>query len=822
MQLKRNRKKVITNITKTMKKALLFLTVLCMAGVFSAKAQSPSDSAYARDLSYTFLSTSSLPNSVSGSIDLSGGSKILKDVHTGKRANGYAITVSQNTYLDIQLTSGGWDSYLFLLDANFNEVTHNDDWNGNGSSYGSHITQQVNAGQYFILVSEYNFTTVSRAYTLSVDFVNVTPFNQLTYTTKTLPFNVIDTFRTTDANVILNNNAFKAKGYSFQGTQGNLLRADSISGISYYLLLDNNYNVINTTAMPYTGTYYLVVCNTNASMPFKFKLEQITITPLNQLNYTPLTLPCDVRDTFRDTDPNVALYGNGYKAKGYSFQGTQGNFIKLDSITGISNGMLLDNNYNEIPITNSILRLSYTGTYHLVLGGNHAPQPFRVKITPQTQQTIYVDGVNGSDSRNGLTPQTALLTLDTAIARTGGIGKYYITDNYTFRNQTSLRINYAEIYPYQKDINLKIASSAGNDILTILGTLIFGENGGNYHFILDSNSNQDYDDFIDADNYGSHLEVNNLKVRNTHFPSQFIWGDEVILRNCEFTNDTIEDDFILIDYNAFNTIKFENCSFSQNIFESDFTYFDYDSAKVTFENTTVSGNTFEYPFMVYANAEVNLTSGSWSGNTLSSDFGGNGNPNISRQTAAGIWAMSSTVNFGADFSMDANNFLCIDTASILNVNQNITASSAATVYPWKIDPSTNKAVGDYYEGRTLLSGSAVAANYRKFSVAQADNSTLWYLHPDGTIHTFPVSIDQAEEGTISLYPNPASDVLNIALQGSEVNEVVVIDIYGKAVAHATVAEGSNTMDISALPAGMYFVQLKANNRVKATQKIVKR
>ncbi|MBR0073812.1 MAG: T9SS type A sorting domain-containing protein, partial [Bacteroidales bacterium] len=75
---------------------------------------------------------------------------------------------------------------------------------------------------------------------------------------------------------------------------------------------------------------------------------------------------------------------------------------------------------------------------------------------------------------------------------------------------------------------------------------------------------------------------------------------------------------------------------------------------------------------------------------------------------------------------------------------------------------------------------------------------------------------------ISLYPNPASDVLNIALQGSEVNEVVVIDIYGKAVAHATVAEGSNTMDISALPAGMYFVQLKANNRVKATQKIVKR
>ena len=703
-----------------MKKALLVLVALCMAGVFSAKAQSPSDSAYARDLSYTFINTGSLPVTVTDS--LINGGKYLKDIRIGKRAKGYAFTLTSPKCITIHLDQTSWDSwdeYLFLLDANFNEITHNDDASGRSGSF---ICKNLAAGSYYILATEFSASslTAHKAFDLTLDEINVTPLNQLTYTAKTLPFTV--------------------------------------------------------------------------------------------------------RDTFRSTDPYVILNNNAYKAKGYSFQGTQGKFLMLDSISYISSVMLMDNNFNKIAL-GPATRLSYTGTYYLVVGASTVPKGFSIKLEQIDPQTVYIDGVNGSDSRNGLTPQTALFTLDTAIARTRGIGKYYITDDYTFRNEDALVVYYAEIYPYQKDIKLKIASTGGDDIIGVWpGHLVFGEQGSSYYFILDSNSTQDYDDFLDADYYGSYLEVNNLKARNTHFPSQVFWGDQVVLRNCEFVNDSIGNEFITMETYYGNSVKFVNCNISQNHFGSDFIYFDYDSAKVTFENTTVTGNTFEYPLLVWGNAEVNLTSGSWSGNTLSSDFSANGNPNISRQTAAGIWAMSSTVNFGVGFSMDANNFLCIDTASILNVNQNITASSAATVYPWKIDPSTNKAVADYYEGRTLLSGSAVAANYRKFSVAQADNSTLWYLHSDGKIYTTeePVSIDQAEEGIISLYPNPASDVLNIALQGSEVNEVVVIDIYGKAVAHATVAEGSNTMDISALPAGMYFVQLRGAGNIVGTHKIVKK
>ncbi|MBR5027928.1 MAG: T9SS type A sorting domain-containing protein, partial [Bacteroidales bacterium] len=348
----------------------------------------------------------------------------------------------------------------------------------------------------------------------------------------------------------------------------------------------------------------------------------------------------------------------------------------------------------------------------------------------------------------------------------------------------------------------------------------------NYYFILDSNRTSNYDDFLDADWLGTYLEVNNLKVRNSYIPSSLIWGDKVVVNNCEFTNDTIDGTFIGIDENGYNELKLINCTFSQNIFYREFIYQEYYYMKLTMENTTVSGNTFDDDYPAYfEKATVNLTSGSWRNNNLSANYYYNNNANLSTQNCAGIWAKDSVViNIGSGFTMDANNYICLDTTATVNITENITAPLVAQVYPFKYDNNSGYYIADYYEGRRLLTGSAsmLRANYQKFSVAQADNASLWYLHPDGTIHTFPVSIDQAEEGTISLYPNPASNVLNIALQGTEVNEVAVIDIYGKTALRANVAEGSNTLDISALPAGMYFVQLRAAGSVKATQKLIKK
>ena len=257
-----------------------------------------------------------------------------------------------------------------------------------------------------------------------------------------------------------------------------------------------------------------------------------------------------------------------------------------------------------------------------------------------------------------------------------------------------------------------------------------------------------------------------------------------------------------------------------------FLYAPFFTLKFTMENTSFSGNTFyeHYPLEFGGRATVNLTSGNWRNNRLTGNYDMNGNTNINSQNAAGIWIEESSVNIGAGFTMDVNNYLCIDSASTVNITENLTAPMVAQIYPYKFDVSSYSYVADYYEGRRLLKGTAslLQANYQKFSVAQTDNSAIWYIHPDGTIHSYPEGIDEAGQGSVRLYPNPASNVLNIALDGNDVNEVVVIDIYGKTVARNTVVDGTNTINISRLPAGMYFVQLRANNAVKATQKLIKR
>lgn len=706
-----------------MKRIFTILAVFFVVGVFTSKAQSPSDSSYVRDLNYTFFNMSSLPNSVTDS--LANGSKILKDLREGMRGKGYAITVNFDALLDIQLVSGagGWDSYLFLLDANFQKVAYNDDWRANGtSSYGSRITHEVTAGQYYIIVSEYSKNTTNRPYTLTVDTISVTPLNQLTFTPVSFPFSIQDTFSTEDPTIFYEDVVLIAKGYSFQGTQGKVLMYDE------------------------------------------------------------------------------------------------------DSTMGMDDVFLLDNNYNVTPLWNVVTKLPYTGTYYLLLLSQKAPQPFSIKAEMKDMTTLYVDGVNGDDSRNGLTAGTAIKTLDTAIARTAGVGKYLLTDDYTFNNEDCLGVYCAEIYPYGKDINLKISDNCSEDIFEIYSSMIFGENGSDYYFIIDSSSNTGYYDFLDADYYGTTLEVNNLKIRNSHMPNTIFWGDSIVLRNCEFTNDTIYH-FVGIEEDQYNSLKLINCNISQNRFRSTFIYQDYDSMEVTLENTTISGNYFkeDYPVTFYA-AKINLTSGNWRNNNLMANYYSNGNPNLNSQNCAGIWAIEgSIVNIGAGFTMDVNNYLCIDSTSIINVDKNLTGPVVAQVYPCRYDNSDYKYYGDYYEGRPMLIGSAVANNFQKFSVAQADNNSLWYLHSDGKLYTTvdPNGIAQAEVSEVRMYPNPAADRVTIDLQNTTANKIRMVDLYGRIVVEQDVDGQMEVIDLSHLANGMYFVQICNNGKVTATRKLMK-
>ncbi|MBR5780915.1 MAG: Omp28-related outer membrane protein [Bacteroidales bacterium] len=68
-----------------------------------------------------------------------------------------------------------------------------------------------------------------------------------------------------------------------------------------------------------------------------------------------------------------------------------------------------------------------------------------------------------------------------------------------------------------------------------------------------------------------------------------------------------------------------------------------------------------------------------------------------------------------------------------------------------------------------------------------------------------VSIDENSEVAFVVYPNPAEDY--VMIESVEAAEVRIYSINGQMVSAQTISEGTNTIDVSSLNAGMYFMQV---------------
>ena len=68
-------------------------------------------------------------------------------------------------------------------------------------------------------------------------------------------------------------------------------------------------------------------------------------------------------------------------------------------------------------------------------------------------------------------------------------------------------------------------------------------------------------------------------------------------------------------------------------------------------------------------------------------------------------------------------------------------------------------------------------------------------------------IDDHLLNSIALYPNPANDVINVQCTMCNVQEVEVIDVYGKVINTVNVTDNPTRINVSGLAAGMYFVRV---------------
>ena len=110
--------------------------------------------------------------------------------------------------------------------------------------------------------------------------------------------------------------------------------------------------------------------------------------------------------------------------------------------------------------------------------------------------------------------------------------------------------------------------------------------------------------------------------------------------------------------------------------------------------------------------------------------------------------------------------------------------------------------------------------------------TGWLLinrvNPSASAVTDPSAFDFATMSTLtveenelvdfSMYPNPASDIVQLKFPvGIENTKVEIFDILGKQI-KVNLSE-ENTIDVSKLPSGAYFVSINADD-TKVTKKLI--
>ena len=106
------------------------------------------------------------------------------------------------------------------------------------------------------------------------------------------------------------------------------------------------------------------------------------------------------------------------------------------------------------------------------------------------------------------------------------------------------------------------------------------------------------------------------------------------------------------------------------------------------------------------------------------------------------------------------------------------------------------------------------------NVTSADNTTEnGVVHiTDGVLLPNLTSIEEIDNLDILVYPNPAANQLNISLSSDESLDLTLLDLNGKIVLSRTVSDFSNTIDISRINAGLYFLRI-GNNQNYSTTKI---
>lgn len=109
---------------------------------------------------------------------------------------------------------------------------------------------------------------------------------------------------------------------------------------------------------------------------------------------------------------------------------------------------------------------------------------------------------------------------------------------------------------------------------------------------------------------------------------------------------------------------------------------------------------------------------------------------------------------------------------------------------------------------------AAGNNYYRIAEADYDNESNY-----SDIRT----VNLQASSNISIWPNPASDVVHVQYNGNPNHMTAfIIDEFGRSISKSAIYQGNNTISLSNMPSGTYFMLLEQDNKEVLCKKIIKK
>jgi hypothetical protein len=106
-------------------------------------------------------------------------------------------------------------------------------------------------------------------------------------------------------------------------------------------------------------------------------------------------------------------------------------------------------------------------------------------------------------------------------------------------------------------------------------------------------------------------------------------------------------------------------------------------------------------------------------------------------------------------------------------------------------------------------------NYKQLVLTNLDNNKLYFNN---------ITLSQENflfENTVSLYPNPVQNILNIENTASNLSKIHIYDLNGRLLQNYVLQTNEVSLDVSGLQSGVYLVVLENETGHQISRKIVK-